>query len=41
MAATKVANSFSLEIDRLINAPRDQVYQAWTDPVEARVWWSG
>ena len=41
MAATKVANSFSLEIDRVINAPRDRVYQAWTDPVEARVWWSG
>ena len=28
----------SLEIRRLINAPRDQVYAAWTDPGQLKEW---
>jgi uncharacterized protein YndB with AHSA1/START domain len=36
--ATKEAARFSLEIKRLINAPRDRVYAAWTDPAELRQW---
>ena len=35
MAATK---NFSLEIERLIKAPRDQVYTAWTDPARMKQW---
>ena len=35
MAATK---NFSLEIERLIKAPRDQVYTAWTDPAQMKHW---
>ncbi len=35
MAATK---NFSLEIERLIKAPRDQVYTAWTDPAQIKQW---
>jgi len=35
MAATK---NFSLEIERLIKAPRDQVYAAWTDPAQMKHW---
>lgn len=40
MAATNAKTDFSLQIDRVINAPRDRVYKAWTDPAEARVWWN-
>lgn len=29
----------SLEIKRFINAPRDRVYAAWTDPVQLKEWW--
>ena len=35
MAATK---NFSLEVERLIEAPRDQVYTAWTDPAQMKQW---
>lgn len=36
---TKTAEKTSLEIKRFINAPRDRVYAAWTDPVQLKEWW--
>jgi uncharacterized protein YndB with AHSA1/START domain len=35
---TEAADKLSLEIKRLIKAPRDQVYAAWTDPAQLRHW---
>ena len=35
MAATK---NLSLEIKRLIKAPRERVYAAWTDPAQMKQW---
>ena len=35
---TKASEKLSLEIKRFINAPRDRVYAAWTDPVQLRQW---
>jgi uncharacterized protein YndB with AHSA1/START domain len=35
---TKASEKLSLEIKRLINAPRDRVYAAWTDPAQLRQW---
>ena len=35
---TKGTEKLSLEIKRLINAPRDRVYAAWTDPAQMRQW---
>jgi uncharacterized protein YndB with AHSA1/START domain len=35
---TKVPDKISLEIKRVINAPRDRVYAAWTDPVQLKQW---
>ena len=35
---TKEAANPSLEIKRLIKAPRDQVYAAWTDPAQLKQW---
>lgn len=37
--AIKTAEKTSLEIKRFINAPRDRVYAAWTDPVQLKEWW--
>jgi uncharacterized protein YndB with AHSA1/START domain len=34
----KAADKVSLEIKRVINAPRDRVYAAWTDPTQMRQW---
>jgi glutathione S-transferase len=36
---TKTAEKTSLEIKKLINAPRDRVYRAWTDPAQLKEWW--
>jgi len=36
---TKTEEKTSLEIKRFINAPRDRVYTAWTDPVQLKEWW--
>ena len=36
---SKTAEKTSLEIKRFINAPRDRVYAAWTDPVQLKEWW--
>jgi uncharacterized protein YndB with AHSA1/START domain len=36
---TKAADKTSLEIKRFINAPRDRVYAAWTDPAQLKEWW--
>jgi len=36
---TKVPEKTSVEIKRFINAPRDRVYQAWTDPAQLKEWW--
>ena len=36
--ATKEAARNSLEIKRIIKAPRDRVYAAWTDPVQLKQW---
>lgn len=35
---SKAAEKYSLEIKRFINAPRDRVYVAWTDPAQLRQW---
>ena len=35
---TKGAEKLSLEIKRLIKAPRDRVYAAWTDPAQMKQW---
>src|SRR5256885_7840119 len=35
---TKAPKEFSLEIKRLIKAPRDCVYEAWTDPAQLKQW---
>jgi uncharacterized protein YndB with AHSA1/START domain len=32
------ARNLSLEIKRFINAPRDRVYAAWTDPAQLKEW---
>jgi uncharacterized protein YndB with AHSA1/START domain len=34
----KVPDKVSLEIKRVIKAPRDRVYAAWTDPAQLREW---
>jgi uncharacterized protein YndB with AHSA1/START domain len=35
----KTEENTSLEIRRVINAPRERVYAAWTDPVQLKQWW--
>jgi len=35
---TKASEKLSLEIKRFINAPRDRVYAAWTDPAQMKQW---
>src|ERR1700758_258427 len=35
---TKTAEKTSLEIIRFINAPRERVYAAWTEPAELQRW---
>ena len=35
---TKASDKVSLEIKRLIKAPRDRVYAAWTDPAQLKQW---
>jgi uncharacterized protein YndB with AHSA1/START domain len=35
---TKAATKSSLEIKRVIKAPRDRVYAAWTDPAQLKQW---
>lgn len=35
---TKAPKEFSLEIKRFIDAPRDRVYAAWTDPAQMKQW---
>jgi len=34
----KETEKFSLEIKRLLKAPRDRVYAAWTDPAQMKQW---
>ena len=34
----KTGQNLSLEIKRVINAPRDRVYAAWTDPAQLKQW---
>ncbi len=34
----KASDKVSLEIKRLIKAPRDRVYAAWTDPAQLKQW---
>jgi len=36
---TNTAQKTSLQIKRFINAPRDRVYEAWTDPAQLKEWW--
>jgi len=36
--ATNTAEKTSLEIKRSINAPRDRVYAAWTEPAQLKEW---
>src|SRR5947208_14631791 len=35
---TKLPGKLSLEITRVIKAPRDRVYAAWTDPAHLQEW---
>jgi len=35
---TNAPDKISLEIKRIIKAPRDRVYAAWTDPAQLREW---
>lgn len=35
---TKTSDKLSREITRLIKAPRDRVYAAWTDPAQLKQW---
>jgi uncharacterized protein YndB with AHSA1/START domain len=35
---TKPSEKISLQIKRLIKAPRDRVYAAWTDPAQLKQW---
>ena len=35
----KTQENISLEIKRFINAPRERVYSAWTDPAQLQEWW--
>ena len=35
---TKLPGKLSLEITRVIKAPRDRVYKAWTDPAQLKEW---
>jgi uncharacterized protein YndB with AHSA1/START domain len=35
---TKGSEKLSLEIKRVIKAPRDRVYAAWTDPAQLKQW---
>jgi uncharacterized protein YndB with AHSA1/START domain len=34
----KAEKDFKLEIRRVMNAPRDRVYAAWTDPAQLKEW---
>jgi glutathione S-transferase len=34
----KTEQNLKLEIKRVINAPRDRVYAAWTDPAQLKQW---
>lgn len=34
----RTSDRMSLEVRRVINAPRDRVYAAWTDPAQLRQW---
>ena len=36
--SANVAEKTSLEIKRFINAPRAEVYAAWTDPAQLKLW---
>lgn len=36
--SAKAAEKTSLEIKRFINVPRAQVYAAWTDPAQLKLW---
>lgn len=36
----KRAEEISLQIKRTINAPREKVYRAWTDPQELKQWFA-
>src|SRR5438105_8281988 len=35
----KTKENIRLEIKRVIKAPRDRVYAAWTDPAQLKQWW--
>src|SRR5947207_15910641 len=35
---TKLPGKLSLEITRVIKAPRDRVYAAWTEPAQLKEW---
>jgi uncharacterized protein YndB with AHSA1/START domain len=35
-----VSSSLELVIHRLIDAPRERVWLAWTDPADLKQWWS-
>jgi uncharacterized protein YndB with AHSA1/START domain len=39
MMTTKTTGKTSLQIKRFINAQRDRVYAAWTDPAQLKEWW--
>ncbi len=38
MMTTKSAENLTLQIKRMIKAPREQVFDAWTDPEQLKKW---
>lgn len=39
MSSGPIAGADGIKITRLIAAPREKVFKAWTDPVEIKRWW--
>ena len=39
MAQIRAATDYRLAIPRIINAPRERVFQAWTEPARLLHWW--
>lgn len=39
MAKPQKKTDFALTLERRVDAPRDRVWRAWTDPAEVKKWW--
>ena len=40
MVQSQPDTTFGLTVTRIINAPRERVFQAWTDPAHLQKWWA-